>query len=1121
MHLIKTKCVDVAGLAAMLYSSSKLLRLASSLNGVRDGIFDIISTSLRIVQEPGPERAEDTELWKVAHRIFNIDGDCTCLYVVKKGKKEPTTFLKQLQQLCLRVRFDWELKRWFYFAWTHEEASCPARRRARVTMEDAVTDTTIMLSNIMLGKAWPIAALARWTHVVEGLKRMVFGAAAGGILIRALATLDKRMAINAPDVERNLQRAAQERAEGREVNDGWHKHCARVLRVARFWADTEKSWRSGVVLVSVCTIDILAKHVLGHNHTPANLSDLVDPSTSQVARTTNQCLDLLAWAADGPFALLRFLGAPTWRTDAAVRQCARRQLIGLSCGIYRRLTLRYQDFPYKLQWLISPGVPNEDKEGMLQDFFDRPEGCMTPGVRRLRALLSQEAWAGRPGRQAVSMLQKALTFSTHPVEVDHKQCRDDVSSSTTGASVAFTAGRAQVRHFRAAHREKGNADAIASSAKMMLTTSAPPLALTDGEAVAVGARSGDEDVRAGEEPHPARPLQEPNPNAARIENMENLGGGNPKMMYINWRIRQATSSSAGDLSFQQLNEMRKKLARDYDESDALKLRWRWIFKSVQTRRRVAKPAEEPQTTIIAAQPLWPESRPADANAQKHAHLPFHPELVVDHFQQNFKTMASLTKASLDPSPYVMDTAAVPDRCAKIVGGWGPLFGCKCEPANRCKESVPIGHLEAFIKLRAALVNYVDTVKLKIATEEFWFTLVGRRGDERPLHVFAFFGSCSFKPKVQTFIRCSPDGEDDCTARGFSTEARDVFPWVLKMERRASPLTLANDPKFYELHHETSDDLCYRLVVEVGEGYKWHLRRLATEEIAEQDLKHVRITGWDGDEVLLEPTARTKVFNPDLHLAWLRLNERPRGALSGHRGAAAPPPPLARADGQAQDAGVHDAMVGADDHEGDGILPEAELASAIVESGAIGEGIDDLFDDLVEEMYAELSGVAAESELAGALPPQGADAQEGEAICSADVQNIFAQQIAVVDPEGDAMDVEGAAPDDAPAMAPPIEEDVGNGDANRAPAIVMEVSPKGFVTSPSPPFDGITLGRVTWFKQSISARCHLHHNCTCIKTLLRADLETMKSWLARGEVVPIGSPVALYDAARARHQASRP
>ena len=96
--------------------------------------------------------------------------------------------------------------------------------------------------------------------------------------------------------------------------------------------------------------------------------------------------------------------------------------------------------------------------------------------------------------------------------------------------------------------------------------------------------------------------------------------------------------------------MRKKLARDYDESDALKLRWRWIFKSVQTRRRVAKPAEEPQTTIIAAQPLWPESRPADANAQKHAHLPFHPELVVDHFHQNFKTMASLTKPHWTRAP---------------------------------------------------------------------------------------------------------------------------------------------------------------------------------------------------------------------------------------------------------------------------------------------------------------------------------------------------------------------------------------------------------------------------------------------------------------------------------------
>lgn len=427
----------------------------------------------------------------------------------------------------------------------------------------------------------------------------------------------------------------------------------------------------------------------------------------------------------------------------------------------------------------------------------------------------------------------------------------------------------------------------------------------------------------------------------------------------------------------------------------------------------------------------------------------------------------------------MDTAALPDRCSNFVGGWGPVFGCKCDPHNVCNDSVPSRHLQAFTELRVALAQYIDKIKTELATDdEFWFVFIGRRGENPPRHVFAYLGTCSFKPKVQTMIRCSPGADEGYARDGFSTKACDQFPWGLSMMCRPSPLTLQSTPCFQELSHATSDELCYTLVVEVGADCTWYLRRLATEEVGEPDLKCVRAIGWRGEEVLLEPAATVKASTPDLALAWQRLQSR-----------MAEPP------------------AGEADDDDDGILPEEELVSAIAggEGEAIGGGIiDDWWADFEEEFLAELGRVA---------DPEHAPAPEGELDGAPEL--IAAEEVAVLeDGAGAAVSTGAASSGDAPAEG---EAAVDNPAEGPAPAIVLEMSDKGFVTSPSSPFDGRMLGRITYFGTKISARCTLHKDCRCLKSIKQVSTEDMKLWLSKGEVVPIGSTAEQYAAARARHQ----
>jgi len=110
-HIVKTRAIDIAGLAATMYSSSKLLRLNTSMNGVRDGIFEIMGRTLDVFHQVGPASEAETELFRVAQLVFGLDQDLSFLWKRKGGRLVPTPFLVDIQELCRRLSFNRETGR--------------------------------------------------------------------------------------------------------------------------------------------------------------------------------------------------------------------------------------------------------------------------------------------------------------------------------------------------------------------------------------------------------------------------------------------------------------------------------------------------------------------------------------------------------------------------------------------------------------------------------------------------------------------------------------------------------------------------------------------------------------------------------------------------------------------------------------------------------------------------------------------------------------------------------------------------------------------------------------------------------------------------------------------------
>lgn len=1139
VHIVKSRCIDVAGFAGQLYSSSKLLRLSSSLNGMRDAIHSILELKLDLVLQAGPETIENHPFMLVCRHIFGVDGDLSFLYSHKNGQRTPKPFLIDLQELCKHVAYDADQGRWKYMAWTFEEHDT-ARRQGRplpsMCREDAVCQASVLLQNVCFGKAWPIAALARWTHVVDGMKRLVFGIALGGILSDAFSLLGTAMRLDEAHVQARLAEVAASVAAGGQ-DDGWAKHCARVLRVAKFWGQAEHKWKAGIVLIALAPVDRLTYLIMGTGQGPAKLNDMVDPEKSIVGRASQQILRLLSVWSDNEdnttWTLLGELGFADWEVNSCMRQFARKQCVQLSCGIFRRLVVRLAGFPYRLQWLSSSAVSDEVKETLADEFFALPEHCLSPATRRIRQKIGTSLrLLGPEGLHMVGALEHAISFSTHPVEVQHRSCRDEIQSATRGSGHAHSAHRAVVRQVTQAFVHKGNSNPTMQARRAAQpsgeTTPQQPLAVAgagaphgdgvhDGALFAMAGPGGAVAVAAG----------------VAYFGLDSLGGGNPRMMYMNHRLQVEKAGRAGAvITGEESRKEQEAILAKYDQSEDLQCRWKLLFQAVMRRRK----REDSFATISApdkAQPVWPRS---DVSAPERR-LPVPPATIVERYNEKFGSTAALDDGCTNASPFIIGTESAPRRAGVLRGGWGTAWGCKGHYMNVCQHSMQQDRLCAYHDLHVALARFVDKMKTAATSVELWVCFSGEQtGTGKPLNKISLLGDATFKPKSQVWVQCKPKPAEGGAGDNMFFEVLPEFPWKVQMMAGRSRLSPAHGASFDDLQCLTSAELCHQLV---SAGSSWTVRHLKVQEaLDEQTLLVMQVVGWaDGEFDLEAPAVRQPVPKSDAVLAFLRVaGVRQRAGRSGGRGhgrsggLGAVRPRGGRHQSRSESMPLDD-----DDDSASAPVPVIENID-FVEEDPLDDAAD--FDaQLAEIMEQDLADEAAGRQVAGGATLHGEPASdEAEDVSECD-ENEDALDLmletAGADVEIEPRSVSSAASSSTsfvvPAPAATTENRVGHADEPVvAPAPVppqpsatdpvIQVSEKGYVTCTFANGQNKLVGRVTSWGKNMSARCAIHSGCNWAST--RVDQGTLVRWLSRGRAPEPGSSGAEYEAARAEHIADR-
>ena len=609
------------------------------------------------------------------------------------------------------------------------------------------------------------------------------------------------------------------------------------------------------------------------------------------------------------------------------------------------------------------------------------------------------------------------------------------------------------------------------------------------------------------------------------------------MMYINWQIRQhagrhqaAEDGRQTQLSSAYIEALRTKCAKAYDDFEIIRKNWRVIFRAVRNHKKAQRNSEhEVQATDPRCDRLWSESVSGGQAATNFQHLPMPPVLMKQHFDEKYKTMRNLESQSNDDSLYNMAGKDIPDRLSDYVWSGGPLHGCVGGPQNVCRHKLPQLALGPLLRHHHALTAYVDTVKKVMAGELQVFCLSLHEGEgDAARHTLLILGQACFNPKFQVYIRCTLEGRNEVDDSGFMKGDFGEFPQVLTMLARPSRLSIAGRPKFVELYHETSEEVCKRLV-DSAQDTLWTLRPLLFEETDHADLLHLRLTGWARESTLLQPAPSAKVHIEEAFLAWRRGQassrvtrasvtssnprqqpRRPlRGGLVADEGIPAPEGPAAIA--EEPEASDHDL--------GDDLGGLLALALPPEVHDAVGEICEDiaaLFDAKEQEVdqgmdtdaanpSAELAAVTEHLRELGVVHEQaGVEAvneqHSASSSCSAPSASAGAAQ---------------ASPAEASATAL-----VSNTTA-ATQRVRLVISDLGQVTAPDPPFNGMAFGRITSWGNNISAKCSLHSRCDWLKTVKRATTDDMMAWLALGKPCPPLCLPAEEAALREEHQRCRP
>lgn len=1075
LHIVKSSVLASGGIAAHLFSISKIVRHSRSLDGLSATMLSNVRSKLQ-VRCGWPEDREQNDLFDILTAVLGIDGDHTMVY--QQGpKKKLASLCRDIKDLCRKCFWDKASGKWLLYV-GHSAGN------QDLDLDAAVASIAEPLQKVLIGRRWENAALNRWSGTIRCLKRLVLGCVLNGILPDSLSGLSAAMDITAAKVESMLRAMQAKQLAGDDDHNEWVRHCSRVVRLSAFFAHRSRRWQMGVVLVVSSAIDRLHWRILGFNGVPKlALGGLVDPGVSEVGRLMDELWHLAdKWAATEAWRVLPWLGLDRL-DDASAMLFARRVVISLSCGVFVQAERRFSTWPYKLQHLISPHTTEGQKLEVMQQLLQARPCCLGPFGRRFRALFPDIGALQSPKcRRTLELFGRMVKFTTSPVENEHKRVGDAAASLTTGSTTAPLCHRTVCQHLLSAHLQMGNEDTSfpMGRRKDRQQNTGPTLAC----------------LPPPDTGKQAEPLEDARSTGApRLGDLElglgELGGGNPKVCFINYRLA-LLKRQRGSLTHEQVVQARALAVATYDGDEATKQRWSEIFSYVQARRRAKKDSvvvrADAQESGASPTRVWPdvfqvEGQPCAAP-------------IADGVLSEVKSLAGPTLPHLE-------ALAQDDRPFKVTGEKSAppsaspsLWGCGGELRNVCKAMVSGSNcLPEFVGFKVAINEYVDRIGKEAARAVDKLLVFRTEGPGGCLCLWFLLGFAAFQPKCQVFVQCGLEGRPTPTEVAMEPKVPYMVELLVRPSRMCGEVPQEH-AVFKSFNHVTSDELAFRLA---SSGQHWSLGEAAyTIDITAQSLRKMRVSGCS-EATPLSTKKKSAKAAAQAEDAFQKLLRMPTCSAAAHGLAAALLPPYS----STPTGGTQGDEAAGDEAGRHGDVDEDLFADGIVdhmlgELGSLGAGGADFDFDL----EVALGEVVDESDGVG-MPDEGAesdgaadfdDARDAPHIVdeqgAAEVAGDVAPEVAVVEA---AIEVQTVAEGGDP--------EVDAGTESNAEGRVF-ISPLGYVRVRGDPFDfnkPVGLVSVQSKGKVRFANCHLHPHCNLRVGIVNEDVPRMRlaEWLALG------------------------
>lgn len=358
-------------------------------------------------------------------------------------------------------------------------------------------------------------------------------------------------------------------------------------------------------------------------------------------------------------------------------------------------------------------------------------------------------------------------------------------------------------------------------------------------------------------------LQDLRPLSTQVEVLEKLGGGNPKMMYTNFKMH-AEVAIRGPRSACDSKTRRSQLQKQYDDDPRIRETWKELFRVVQNRKKRGAIAGQQDRgdvgAIVQSDKVWPSRLHPEGRV---ANVPIHTDVLANTYKDRFGSLKALDSHEASVGKACTIGKAVAAESIDIQGlppRWGSLWGCVGGLHNVCQRSVP--NLRSYTDWGQALNKLVQQRKgIDARTAELVLAIEGVKVGAPKAFTYVLLGQPVFSPVVQTYIRCYDLAREPAPDTHFVCEEPAGPNWTLRLAVHPSRLSLPASDRFKCLWHETSDELCKRLS-SYDADRQWFVSVLQYEIVEGPTLLDMKVTGVLETTEMLKLRGKAKPV-PDL------------------------------------------------------------------------------------------------------------------------------------------------------------------------------------------------------------------------------------------------------------------